>query len=101
MIEASRPRALEQLGVRADEHVARGAVWISITAYGREGSSGMPWRGFDPRTKGNHWKFSRDNLDRLDTEGRIHWPVKGGWPAAQKQFFDPDNGIVKRIQSGG
>ena len=27
--------------------------------------------------------------------------VKGGWPAAQKQFFDPDNGIVKRIQSGG
>ena len=41
VIEASRPRALEQLGVRADEHVARGAVWISITAYGREGSSGV------------------------------------------------------------
>ena len=27
--------------------------------------------------------------------------VKGGWPVAQKQFFDPDNGIVKKIQSGG
>jgi hypothetical protein len=40
VIEASRPRALEQLDVHADEHVARGAVWISITAYGREGSSG-------------------------------------------------------------
>ena len=27
--------------------------------------------------------------------------VKGGWPIAQKQFFDPDDGIVKKIQSGG
>jgi hypothetical protein len=41
VIEASRPRALEQLGIRADEHVARGAVWVSIAAYGREGSSGL------------------------------------------------------------
>jgi hypothetical protein len=40
VIEASRPRALEQLGVDAAEHVARGAVWIGITAHGREGSSG-------------------------------------------------------------
>jgi hypothetical protein len=36
VIEASRPRALEQLGVDAREHVERGAVWVSITAYGRE-----------------------------------------------------------------
>ena len=35
VIEASRPRALEQLGVDAREHVERGAVWVSITAYGR------------------------------------------------------------------
>jgi hypothetical protein len=37
VLEASRPRALRQLGVDADAHVARGAVWLSITAYGRVG----------------------------------------------------------------
>ncbi|MCD4524205.1 CoA transferase [Nocardioides sp. cx-173] len=41
VIEASRPRALRQLGVVAEEHVARGVVWASITAYGREGADGM------------------------------------------------------------
>jgi crotonobetainyl-CoA:carnitine CoA-transferase CaiB-like acyl-CoA transferase len=36
VIEASRPRALEQLGIHAQPHQA----WISITGYGRVG----PWR---------------------------------------------------------
>ncbi len=36
VIEASRPRALEQLGISAQSHQA----WISITGYGRVG----PWR---------------------------------------------------------
>jgi CoA-transferase family III len=36
VIEASRPRALEHLGIRAQPHQA----WISITGYGRVG----PWR---------------------------------------------------------
>jgi hypothetical protein len=37
VIEASRPRALEQLGIQAASVVANGGprVWISITAYGR------------------------------------------------------------------
>lgn len=47
----------------------------------RNGSSGMPWRGFDPRAKGMHWKYATDTLDQLDTEGRIYWPKGGtGWP---------------------
>ena len=25
--------------------------------------------------------------------------VKGGWPVVQPKFFDPNNGIVKQIQS--
>lgn len=39
VIEASRPRALEQLGIRAAEAVAGGGpqVWISVTCYGRDG----------------------------------------------------------------
>ncbi len=37
VIEASRPRALRQLGIEAEEIVARrdGMTWISITGYGR------------------------------------------------------------------
>ncbi len=35
VLEASRPRALRQLGIDAEEYVAGGAVWASITAYGR------------------------------------------------------------------
>jgi sulfate/thiosulfate transport system substrate-binding protein len=26
--------------------------------------------------------------------------VKGGWPVAQAKFFDPNNGVLKQIQSG-
>ncbi|GAA3204917.1 CoA transferase [Actinocorallia longicatena] len=38
VLEASRPRALEQAGVRAAEIVAEGgpSVWVSITGHGRE-----------------------------------------------------------------
>ena len=35
IIEGSRPRALEQLGIDAKEEVERGAIWCSITGYGR------------------------------------------------------------------
>ena len=42
VIEASRPRALRQLGLDAAQLVAAGGpqVWISITAYGRDGPAG-------------------------------------------------------------
>jgi CoA transferase family III len=36
VIEASRPRALQHLGVDARAEVKRGAAWVSITAGGRE-----------------------------------------------------------------
>lgn len=41
ILEASRPRALEQIGIVAADEVARGAIWVSITAYGRSGSDHM------------------------------------------------------------
>ncbi|WP_134324988.1 CoA transferase [Cumulibacter soli] len=37
VIEASRPRALRQLGLDAESFVASGTVWTSITAHGRSG----------------------------------------------------------------
>lgn len=41
VIEASRPRALRALGVNAHAAAHRGAVWVSLTAYGRNGPDGM------------------------------------------------------------
>ena len=39
VIESSRPRALRQIGIKAEEWVRRqrGRTWISITGYGRDG----------------------------------------------------------------
>ena len=37
VIEASRPRALGQLGIDAEAIAGAGATWISITGYGRRG----------------------------------------------------------------
>jgi len=52
-----------------------------LTAAGvRKGSSGLPWRGFDPAKKGNHWKFTVENLEQLDRAGRIYWPSGTAWP---------------------
>ena len=43
VIEGSRPRALQQLGINADEILqnAKPQVWLSITGYGRDGVSGQ------------------------------------------------------------
>lgn len=40
VIEASRPRALAQLGIDARAETRRGATWLSITAHGRDGEMG-------------------------------------------------------------
>jgi hypothetical protein len=46
VIEASRPRALEQLGSGPDQvHPKSGRVWLSITGYGRRGP-GADWIAF-------------------------------------------------------
>ena len=43
VIEASRPRALEQLGIRPEDVCPR--VWVSITGYGRA-APGRDWVAF-------------------------------------------------------
>ncbi|HEX3842284.1 MAG TPA: CoA transferase [Acidimicrobiales bacterium] len=46
VIEASRPRALQQLGVGPDALVSRsGRIWLSITGYGRD-APGCDWVAF-------------------------------------------------------
>jgi DNA modification methylase len=58
----------------------------------RRGSSGQPWRGIDPAAKGNHWKFTIENLEELDSKGIIHWPNKGGLPR-YKRYLDNMHGV--------
>jgi len=65
-----------------------------LTAAGvRHGSSGKSWRGIDPTAKGNHWKFTIENLEKLDKEGRIYWPPKGKVPA-YKRYLDEVKGVA-------
>jgi len=65
----------------------------SLTAAGtRRGSSGLPWRGFDVAATGQHWKFAREGLERLDREGRIYWPRGGGMPQI-KRYLDEAKGM--------
>ena len=54
VIEASRPRALEQLGIRAADVVRRGGpqVWVSITGYGRSAAAGRVAFGDDAAAAG-------------------------------------------------
>lgn len=79
---------------QVDEATGRKFAADNLTAAGtRRGSSGMVWRGFDPRSKGVHWKFATETLDSLDTDGRIYWPPSGGWPR-YKRFLHEMPGVV-------
>lgn len=59
----------------------------------RHGESGKQWRGIDPASKGNHWKFKISKLDELEKVGRIHWPAKGTIPR-YKRYLDEMEGIL-------
>jgi crotonobetainyl-CoA:carnitine CoA-transferase CaiB-like acyl-CoA transferase len=54
VIEASRPRALEQLGIDAADEVGGGGpqVWVSVTGYGRTDASGRVAFGDDAAAGG-------------------------------------------------
>jgi len=64
----------------------------------RTGLSGKPWRGFDPASKGNHWKFTIDRLDRLNQDRRIYWPDKeNGWPRLKSYLDELKGAAVQSI----
>lgn len=88
---------VERYFTYSDPNGRRFATIDATQAGLRSGPSGQPWRGFDPSSKGNHWKFSPTDLDRLDAEGRVYWPLKeGGWPRL-KAYLDEAKG--RAIQS--
>lgn len=81
VIEGSRPRAFDRLGIDPAEIVAHrpGAVWLSITAYGRTG----PWRdrvGFGD--------------DCAAAGGLVTWTADGSPAFVADAVADPLTGMV-------
>jgi len=88
------PEYVETFFDQVDEKTGKRYQRVSLTTPGitKEGPSGKPWRGIDPSGTGRHWAKSSAELDRLDREGRIHWP-KNGVPRL-KRFEDEYEGMV-------
>jgi len=59
----------------------------------RRGASGEPWRGINVTAKGRHWSVAPSDLDKLDAEGRIHWPAKAGGMPMLKRYADQQPGV--------
>ncbi len=80
------------------EHVdPDGRRWkrMDLTGAGvtQDGPSGKPWRGIDVRSKGRHWAYSIDELERLNKQGKIHWPKKKDGMPRLKQYLDEMPGV--------
>lgn len=73
-----------------DEQVGKRYQRIPLTGAGitKDGESGRAWRGIDPTDVGRHWAISHSELDRLEAEGRIHWPKKEGGVPRLKKYED-------------
>jgi len=68
---------------------------VDLTGAGTtEGESGKPWRGIDVKTKGRHWAYKQDTLEKLDSEGKIHWPKKTGGMPRLKRYREDLPGIL-------
>lgn len=83
----------------------------------RSGSSGTPWRGTDPGTKGRHWEVPPDRalpdwfihpegyaqmtvqerLDVLDAAGLIYWPKRGVVPQYKRYLNVAEGNPVQDI----
>lgn len=85
---------VEQFFDQYDEKRKERYARITLTGPGatKEGESGKSWRGINPTAIGRHWAASHSELDRLDREGRIHWPKKG--VPRLKRFESEYEGIV-------
>lgn len=80
----------DQIDAVSGRRYARG----DLTAAGltKQGESGRPWRGINPSATGRHWAINHTELDKLDAEGKIHWPQKG--MPRLKRFADELDGIA-------
>jgi adenine-specific DNA-methyltransferase len=80
---------IEQFFDQVDDESGRRYARGDLTARGlRRGETGKAWRGINPSEKGNHWKVTPAELERLDAEGKIHWPQKEGGMPRLKRYED-------------
>lgn len=78
-----------------DDNDGRGRYWTGdLTAAGiRHGETGKIWRDFDVSSKGRHWAYPPDVLNKLDEDRRIYWPkTPGAWPKL-KRYLSEAKGI--------
>ncbi len=67
---------------------------VDLTGAGTgKGPSSKPWRSIDVAAKGRHWAYSHKELNRLDRDGKIHWPKKKGGMPRLKQYLDEMPGV--------
>ncbi len=86
------PDYIEQFFDQIESETGRQYARGDLTGAGRTmGDSGKPWRGIDPSSKGRHWAYSHAELDRLDAEGKIHWPTSG--VPRLKRYADEFEGV--------
>lgn len=75
---------------------ADGRIWrrSDLTGAGtRNGETGKPWRGIDVTAKGRHWAYPPAELDKMDGQGRVHWPKKAGGMPMLKRYLDDQPGM--------
>ncbi len=84
---------LDQFYTHIDD---KGRRWTrsDLTGAGvRHGETGKPWRGIDVTAKGRHWMVPTAELDKLDAQGKIHWPEREGGMPRLKRYVDEQPGV--------
>jgi len=59
-----------------------------------KGVTGQAWRGIDVTSKGRHWAYTPDTLDKFDKEGKIHWTKKEGGMPRLKRYPEDQPGVL-------
>jgi DNA modification methylase len=58
-----------------------------------KGASGKIWRNIDVTAKGRHWAYVPEELEKLDSEGKIHWTKKDDGMPRLKVYPEDMKGI--------
>jgi len=88
------PLYLETFLDQVDENNQR-YMRVDLTGAGiSKGESGKPWRGIDVSSKGRHWAYNPETLEKWDQEGKIHWPKKKGGMPRLKRYKEDLPGVL-------
>lgn len=86
-----RPLTSHEMASRYNREDSRGRFLLTdITTKSFRSSLMYEWRGVTP-PRGRSWRFSRDEMERLDSEGRIH--LSAGKHLYLKSYADESVGV--------